>query len=510
VSKTKPLAFGPLSPDLAPILAKNSCLVADNVLPVAGGYEPMLSWEDLGENAIALRPRGGHSAADRGGNAYNFVGTAKKLYEIASQGTRDVSAGGDYLLSSYERWAFAQFGQIVYAASYDADLQYFDLTTTPGSFAAIPELRPGIGVPRARHLGVVHNHLVLGNVYDRVYGGVPDSVWWGAINQPLSYPEIGSDEAASLQSDRQPLRGNGGWVQAVIGGAEVGAIFQETQIWRMDYRGGAEIFEITRTEEERGLLIPELAVSFTGGVFFLSESGFCVYDYSTVVDVGKDKINQYFFDDYDDTYPDRVWAIADPDNTRIWVIYPGAGNTSGLPNRALVFDWVLGQCSTGTFDLEMPVLALVPGINLDTLPDDDLDDSVLGLLSFDERLSAPGARKLGGYDSNLKIGTFTGEALIGTIEVGAIELAPGRRSTATGAWPLVTGSDHVSVAVATKSKINSDVIYGRLAGMEGEGFCPLGADGRYHHFKIQLGETGFVGFDKAVGVDIDHFMTGRW
>jgi hypothetical protein len=507
VSAQKTIAFGPLTPDLAPILAKNSCLVADNVLPVAGGYEPMLTWADLGEDALALRPRGGIAVVDRAGNPYNFAGTAEKLYEIASQGTRDVSAGGAYLLSGYQRWAFAQFGQLVFAASYDADLQYFDLTSTPGTFAAVPELHPGLGVPRASHLGVVSNHLVLGNVYDREYGAVPDSLWWGAINQPLSYPEIASDEAASLQSDRQLLRGKGGWVQAVIGGAEMGAIFQEKQIWRMDYRGGSEIFELTRVEPERGLLIPELAVSFTGGVFFLSESGFCVFDYTSVTDVGKDKINKTFFADFDATYPDRVWAVADPDNTRIWVIYPGSGNVDGRPNRALVFDWVLGQCSTGSFDLEMPVHVLVPGINLDTLPDDDLDDGTLP--DFDTRISAPGARTLGGYDSSFKIGTFTGDALIGTIEVGAVELNPGRRATATGAWPLVNGSDHVSVAVSALSKINGAVNFGQLSGMEGEGFCPLGADGRYHYFRVQLGETGFVGFEKAVGVDIDYFATGR-
>ena len=387
--RPRTLPLGPLQPDLAAILNASGLRAANNVLPTKSGYEPMLALADIGENAITLRPRGGISGTDRANNPWNYVGQADKIYEIASSGTRDASKVGGYSCTGTERWAFAEFGTVVIATSFNDPLQYIDTAAPLGTYADVPELSPGVGVPRGRRIGVVENHVILGDCYDAVYGAVPDSIWWGAIKQPLSYPEINSDLAASLQSDRQPLRGEGGPVQAVIGGAEVGAIFQERAIWRMDYRGGATIFELTRVVPDMGLLVPELAVAFPRGVFFLAEDGFYVFDYNAATPIGKDRMNQAFLDDYDRDYPDRVWAIDDPDSTRIWVVYPGAGNSSGRPNKALVWDWALDLFTTGEFDMEMPAHILPGGITLDTLPDDNLD-TFEPTTSFDARQSAAG------------------------------------------------------------------------------------------------------------------------
>ncbi len=501
------IPLGPLEPDLAAIMNQRSLTVADNVLPSKAGYVPMPSLSDMGEDALAKRPRGGLSGVDSAGNPYNLVGTEDIIYEIASQGLRDVSAPGGYAVTGTERWSFAQFDQLIFAATYSAELQYCDLMAAPLVFAAVPSLRPGVGVPRARHLGVVGNHLVLGNVYDPVFGAVPGSIWWGAINQPLSYPKIGSDEAASLQSDRQPLRGHGGWVQAVRGGAEVGAIFQERSIWRMDYRGGAVIFDLTRVVPDLGLLIPELAIPFQRSILFLTEDGFHVFNYTDTVPVGKERVDNYFFSDWDALYPDRVWGLPDPDSTRIWIIYPGAGHTNGTPNRVIVYDWALDRWATGTLALEMLVHVLAPGIHLDSLPDDDLDDDTLP--DFDTRLSLTGARTLGGYGADYKLGTLDGPALVGLFETGDIELAPGRRACSSSARPVVTGNDHVSVAVAALAKSNSAVTFGPQKPQDKTGKCPVRADGRYHRFRMQVGETGFVGFEHATALDVAFNKTGK-
>ncbi len=501
----KRVALGRLAPDLPAIAA--SMLKADNCVPIPGGYGPMGSLSDMGENAVANRPRGGISAVDRGGAAWNFVGTEDMIYEVASRGTTDISAAGGYSISSYERWAFAQFSQLIFAASYDAPLQWLDLAAMPSDFAAVPELHAGIGVPRARHLGVVKNHLILGNCYDAVYGASPNSVWWGAVSQPLSYPEIASDEAASLQSDRQPLAGDGGWVQGIIGGAEVGAIFQEKAIWRMDYRGGAEIFDITKVEPDRGLLIPGLAVSFKRNVLFLAEDGFYVFDYTGTTPVGKGIINQYFFDDWDATYPDRVWAAPNPDSTQIRIIYPSVNATTpGVPDRMLVYDWALDRWSTGTIDLSMLMAVLQPGVNLDTLPDDNLDDD--DLPDFDERLSAVGARQLGAWSTGYKIGTLDGDALIATFETGDLELAPGRRALSSSVRPIVHGTDHVTVGVAGRAHANSPVNFSRQYPRDKTGKCPARLDSRYHRYRLKIGELGFLGFDEGIALDVNFTPTG--
>ena len=75
-----------------------------------------------------------------------------------------------------------------------------------------------------------------------LFGGPPK-----APRAPVTQKHM--DLAASVQSDNQTLQGDGGWIQAVTPGSEVGAIFQERAIWRMDYRGGDIVFDV-----ERGVL----------------------------------------------------------------------------------------------------------------------------------------------------------------------------------------------------------------------------------------------------------------
>ena len=150
----RPFAFGPLQPDLQQISNAQGLFKADNVLPVKNGYAPMPSWVDLGEAALAKRPRGGISGFDNAGNAFNFVGTEDTLYRIGSTGTVDVSKVGGYGLSSRERWEFAKFGNVIIATTFDSFLQVFDLGSS-SKFADVPAFAPGLSVPRGRHVGVV-------------------------------------------------------------------------------------------------------------------------------------------------------------------------------------------------------------------------------------------------------------------------------------------------------------------------------------------------------------------
>ena len=264
---------------------------------------------------------------------------------------------------------------------------------------------------------------------------------------------------------------------------------------------------MTRVEPDRGLLIPGLAIPYSRNVFYISEDGFYSFDYTTSKPIGKDRMSRHFFDDWDSLYPDRVWGVSDPDSTRIWVIYPGSGNTDGLPNRVIVYDWALDEFSTGTFDMELIIPVIAPGINLDTLPDDNLD-TFEPTTSFDDRISETGARTLGGYDSTFKLGTLTGAALTATLETGTLELTPGRRSCTSYVRPIIDGADRISIAVAALKNIDSPVNYGLSSEKDADGKCPLRKDGRYHRFRVQIGDTGFTGFDFATALDVAYFRTG--
>jgi len=321
----------------------------------------------------------------------------------------------------------------------------------------------------------------------------------------------------AVQSDSQILEGSGGWVQAVVPGSEVGAIFQEHAIWRMDYVGGDVVFALNRVEPNRGLLVPGLAVPVSRWVFYLSEDGFYLFDYTQSKPIGKDRVNKTFFADLDASYLDRVSAIRDPDQTRIYVLYPGSGNSGGTPNKMLIYDWALDMFTEANVDAECLTWALTSGANLDS-PDTVADPDLLGVQTggagspdtlppgdetFDGRVSPPGALTVGAYDTSHILSSFTGTALAGTLETGDIEVNPGSRTLVNRVRPIVDSAE-ATIQVASTGRKNESFAYGAISEQDNDGKCPVRVDGRYHRIRTNLPAA----FTNAVGIDVDGRPSG--
>jgi hypothetical protein len=512
----KRIPYGQYAPDLPGIVNQQGLTKALGVVPINGGYGPLASLENV-EFATALDEyaRGALGGIDFGGNPYNYAGDRFDLYETTTAGATKVSRVGGYDTGLDGRWEIVAFGETIIAVNWNDESQYLNIRGTT-EFADISSLDIAPAVPRARHVGVIDNFLVMGNIYDNEIGNQPGAISWCAINNPLSWPERGTDGAVAVQSDRQILEGAGGWVHAVVSGSEVGAIFQEHAIWRMDYVGGDVVFSLSRVEPNRGLLIPGLAVPVSRWVFYLAEDGFYLFDYTQSKPIGKDRINATFFADYDADYPDRVSAIRDPDSTRIYVLYPGAGNVDGCPNKMLIYDWALDMFSHAEIDAELLAWSVTPGLHLDS-PDDPPDDpDILGNMdmgedtdppgdeTFDIRVSPPGALTLGAFDKSHILNSFTGANLRGTLETGDIEMAPGMRTLVNRVRPLVDSAD-ATIQVASIGRKNESFVYCPISRQDEDGKCPVRVDGRYHRFRTNLPST----FTNAVGMDVDGRMSGR-
>jgi len=513
------IPFGDYKPDLAETV-NDGLAVAKNTVPVQHGYGPVgsLSLVD-GFTAIPGRIRGSVAGIQRDGNPYNFAGTDTTLQALTSERSDVTRAtGGAYNCVGEFYWEFAVFGDYVIAVNPADDPQYFDLRENPvlgtSNFQRLGN--PGLTntvAPRAAHVGIIGTFLVLGNVEEEALGLVPNAIHWSALNDPFNWPDPGTSVALAVQSDRQELSGDGGVIQRVVSGAEVAAIFQERAIWRADYRGGDAIFELNRVEPTRGLLIPGLAVPFGRQVFYLAEDGFYLFDYTQSVPIGHEIIDQTFLADVDTAYFDRVSAVPDPDNKRIWVLYPGSGNSAGNPNKFLVYDWGLGRFSHGEFDAEWLTLAVNASLDLDapgtaTDPDDTGDIALggvdgVGLASFDARQANPGALKLGAYSSTHQLSDFSGAGLAATLETGRRELMPGSRSLATRARVQVD-SVAPSVQVRGFKRAHDTAKWTPNSKIDDSGDAPLRKDGRFHQYRVNLPS----GFDKALWMDAYYQRSG--
>ena len=492
------VVFGEYLPDL-PSSVNPGLTVALNTVTDTAGYSGLNGLSEVsGFSAVNSRARGAIAVVDRAGNPYNFVGTSDKLYRLADA-TTDVSRtmGGAYNSTEAARWEFAAFCDVVIAVNPNDDSQYYT-TGTSTNFAKLGNTTST--APRAARVGVVGSFLFLGNTFDVVNGLAENAIHWSAIADPFNWPELGTSAAVAVQSDRQVLEGDGGAVQSVASGSEVGAIFQERAIWRADYVGGDVVFQLNKVDPLRGLLIPGLAVPFGRKVFYVSEDGFYLFDYSSSQPIGRGRVDKTFLADVDSAYFDRVSAVADPDNQRIWISYPGAGNVSGVPNKLLIYDWGLNRWSHGDMALELLCESAPIGVTLDSAGTSDDPDAVdtAGLSSFDARVAAFGSRRLAAYNSSHRLCEFTGTALDSVLETGRKELMPGSRCLVSSARPVVE-SVEPTIQIAPLSKSVETGRFGRASVVDETGKAPFRTDGRYHVFRVNLDG----GFTDAVGMDVE-------
>jgi hypothetical protein len=491
------LVLGEYLPDL-PAVSNPGLVSAKNSIPVTTGYSGIRSPSAFSEfNALPLRPRGSVSLVDKAGNPYNFCGTETKLYRLSSE-TADVtrSVGGNYNAIDNKRWSFSVFGDIVIACNPNDETQFYTVNSS-SNFASLE--RDGRKAPRAAHSAVVGSFLMLGNTFDTTNGTGENAIHWSALGDPFNWPETGTSAAVAVQSDRQVLEGSGGAVQAVVSGSEVAAIFQERAIWRADYRGGDVVFGLTKVDPLRGLLVPGLAVPFGRSVFYLSEEGFQLFDYTNSRPIGRGRVDKSFFQDLDQSKLELVSAAADPDNQRIWVAYPGAGSTTSA-NKVLIYDWGLDRWSHAEFDLSL-ICEVVPGADSSleatvTTEDPSSVDSA-GAVSFDARVSGFGARRLGCFNSSNQICDFSGDFFDSVFETGKREFGSGVRSTVLSARaiaetlnPTIQIASHPSSVETSNFKLPVSVNKDNL--------FSLRSSGMFHSLRLNM--SG--GFTNAIGIDV--------
>ncbi len=498
--------LGKWTPDLAPMLVQQGLMVATNVVPVSGGYGPIGALTNIDSQVLSAAPRGIVTGVLDDGQNFFFAATEttiERFQEVGGTASwNDVSRTSPaYTIIGQRRWNLVQFGQNIIATSYVNETQGFDLARDT-EFSDV-----GAACPRAAHATVSENFLVLGDLVDAVLGVNHNAIGWSAIGNPYGWPVPGTDTATAVLSGQQVFEGDGGWVQGLVSGSEVLAVFQERSIWRGDFVGGDVVWQFNRVEANHGLLIKDATVSFGRSVFYISEDGFRIFDYTGSQNIGKDVVNDFFFNDYDNSFPDSVTVRRDPDQTRIFVSYPGAGNTDGRPNKILIWDyeldswsvieaehWELSDAGTITASLDAPATAGDP---------DELEDPPQDEESFDDRPSVSGSVQIGAFDSTFRLSQFNGVGLAGTLETGDIEVNPGQRSTVTAVRPIVDGEE-TTVQVAPLDRRFDTVSFSEAATMAPDGNCYLRSDGRYHRFRCNLDPY----FTEAVAFDITARASG--
>ncbi len=496
------IPFGSWEPDKADYqnpgitIAKN-CLPRSSVVNSgATTYGPLASLSTVGA-AVDNRPQGAAAFRDSDGNVYTFAGDIDNLYKYDSGNAvwDEISKTTDvYTVAADDTVNFEQFGETIISVNGHSDHPQSFVLGTSSAFADL-----GGSGPRARHIAVVKDFLMVGDTWDITDGSKVNRVWWPAIDDPTDWPTIGTADAAAKQSDRQDLA-VGGAVQGIVGaiGGLDGAIISEKAIHRIQYEGPPTVFGIYAVDGARGSPAPNSIVSVSGGfVFYLGEDGFYAFTGATSHPLGDQRVDKYFFADLDQTYFHRIYGVADAINKIVFWAYPGAGSANGVPNKLIIYNWAIDRWSFAEVDLEILFKDLTASYTMEGL--DAVSASLDDLeFSLDSRIWTQGRLLLSAMSTDFKLARFAGANLAAVIETAETG-GPGM-TTVNGFRPVVDGSAVVTVGLKTRDLQSATEVLIGPNGIDPDGQVHFVKTARYHRAQVNIAAGSW---DHAQGGEYD-------
>ena len=473
--------FGEWLPD-QPEHGKQGANVATNVYYAANTYKRFPSLVGYSNNNIGKNAKGAGSFRDNANNIFNFVATRTDIYQLAS-GTftsRVSSLAG----TETDFWTFTQFGNYIIASN-GVDQPLYYLMGTSTNFAALSTIVSAGTAPVFRVSGVVRDFLVVGNITTAT-----NRIQWSGINDISAW--------TGKQSDFQDLPGSGGKIVHVTSG-EIGYVFRQNQIIRMDYVGGSVVFRLSVISPNRGAMYGQTVCQDNRDVFFYSDDGFYQINGDQVLPIGVEKVNRFFDQDLNKANTDRIKAATDPFNQLAMWAYPSTDGAAlgGLCDKIIIYNyatkkWSLAKAQTsvifpqfvGAFTVELMDIISQNLENINAALDTDYWDG--------------GQMFLGAINEDYKAAIFSGNSNECEIETSEMEPFPGMRANITGVRPIVDAISTITVKAkerAADSETESSSVTQNASGMN-----PVRKSGRYirANVKVASGTT----FTHAQGVDM--------
>lgn len=482
------IQFSEWLPDQPPIAS--GTITATNVIPAAQGYRSMSQFVEY-SNAADSTIKGIFAAKDDASNANLFAGDAGKLYKhnSATNNLDDISKVGTpaYDLTADERWRFVEFGQYVIAAGgVGEELQSFQL----GTSSAFSNL--GGSPPKADFIATVRDFIWVANL-DSGTGRIPYRCQWSGFNA------IDSWTAGTDQSDFQDLV-DAGAITGLVGG-EYCTILTERAIFRATYSGLPLVWQFDKVESQKGCAFKHSVCNISSLVFYLSDDGFYAFDGQKSTSIGSEKVNDFFFNDFDSNYDTRMSASVDPNREIAMWSYTSTQSPTGQPDKIIVYNYVLNKWSLLAIEADYLSPFFASGYTSDGLASiDSLVDNIN--TAVDSRLYKGGQYVFGGAYGD-KIYSFTGSPLTGTIETAEVPLTVGKHSIVTRVYPYYEGGS-VSLQVGTRNNQTDDASFTASVSPNTDGFSPFRAQGRYHRAKFVISGS----WSNALGIDIEATAVG--
>lgn len=494
-------AFGEWLPDAPPLLNPGAT-VATNVIPGPNGsYEPFPGLVKAASYSAIGAISGFFFARDQANNTYTYAGDASALYAQSAQSFLSKNGtSAPYAVATSDCWEFVSWGETVIAVDGMTDKPQ-QISLGAAAFVSIAN------APKARHIAVVKDFVVLGNVSDSVT--MVQRIRWSGINNAATW----SVDAATL-ADYQDLPGNGGWVQKIISG-EQGYIFQERAIWRMTFVGSPLVFQFDKIHDGIGAYAPQSVVSWENTTFFLSADGFKRFDGTNISDIGAGRVDKTFFTDLDPFWVNNVRGVLYPQMKLVMWSYPGVGNSGGKCNHILLYSYAFDKWSSVDVPSDIGgvdtiAIASTIGYTLETL--DSVSSSIDALLySLDDRIWTGGTLQFSAFSGGT-LYYFSGTPLDAEVETAEFNIMNSMEGSINNlaqveeVWPIADGlSAVVSVTIKYRDTRTQDLSSVGPNSPNSTGFAEFHNTARFHRFNVKVSGS----FDRIQGVDVTAVDAGQ-
>ncbi len=478
------IPFGEWLPD-QPEYLNPGANVANNVYFAQTSYKRFPSLVNYSSNNIGANSRGAGSFRDNSNNVFNFVAKNTDIYQLDG-GTftsrKSSLTGGDT-----DYFTFTQFGQYVVASNGKDAAQYY-LMGTSTNFANLSSIATSGTVPVFKVSGVVRDFFVTGN-----HTNNSNRIQWSGIN------DLSTWQSGTKQSDLQDLPGSGGQIVHITSG-EIGYVFRQNQIIRMDYVGGATVFRLSVISPNRGAVLGRTVCQDNRRVFFYADDGFFEINGDQIIPIGAEKVNRFFDVDLNKAYTDRICAAVDPFNQLAMWLYPSASNTAnttGICDKVIIYNYATQKWSTADASASTIFSQFVGAYTVELM--DIISENLDAInIALDTDFWNGGQLYLGAIDSDFKAAIFSGTENEGTLETRELELFPGHRSSITNIRPIVDATS--TVTISSKERLADTATESSSSSMVASGDNPVRQSGRY--FKIKVTTPSGSVWTHAQGVDL--------
>ena len=459
------IPFGPWEPDKAPH-GHSGLVRADNVYPIANGYQPVGSF--MSATAALTGWSGGGAFLDAEGNSKLLAGNASGLH----------SYSGSAWVSEYAvgagRWRFSQNRNIVVGVHGGAPVAYALDTATGGLLGGSP--------PAAAYTATVGDFTFL--------AGDPNNIrkvsWSGFAN-----PEFWTSGTNQSGADTLP---DGSAITGVAGG-DIGLVFQRQAIYRYQYTGGDTVWQRDKISSEVGCIAPGSIVQAGRLVFFLSERGFMMCDGQDVRPIGSERVDRTFFATYERAELGNIYAATDPRHFLV------AWTMPGNPGQVWLYNWQLDRWA----NVRLPNLFGCASAFTSNITSDAVDALYPGgadaiALPMDSPVFSGGEPRIYYVTSAGVLGTLTGPFLEGYVETPLNEVVPSRRVRVFRARP-VTDALGMTVKIDARQRLGDGENIVLDSEVRASGDVPTRINGRYLRLGVTIPAAADWSFSQAIELE---------